>query len=168
MQGGSALPHQLVKNLFLNQEKRLTRKINEAFMSLLLEFHYDKKLILETYVNEIYLGQDGRRAIHGFGLASEFYFGKPLKALSIDEMAIMIGLVTGASYYNPLRKPKHALERRNVVLNAMQPSELITARQAELFINKPIVTVKHARSGLYPAFIDVVKLQLQQDYQSED
>jgi len=168
VQGGSTLTQQLVKNLFLNQEKRLTRKINEAFMSFLLEFHYDKKLILETYVNEIYLGQDGRRAIHGFGLASEFYFGKPLKALSIDEMAIMIGMVKGASYYNPLRNPEHALERRNIVLNAMHQSELITSRQAEALANKPIVTVKHARSGLYPAFIDVVKLQLQQDYQSED
>jgi len=168
VQGGSTLTQQLVKNLFLNQEKRLTRKINEAFMSFLLEFHYDKKLILETYINEIYLGQDGRRAIHGFGLASEFYFGKPLKALSIDEMAIMIGMVKGASYYNPLRNPEHALERRNIVLNAMQLSELITSRQAEVLTNKPIVTVKHARSGLYPAFIDVVKLQLQEDYQSED
>ncbi|MCK5396286.1 MAG: penicillin-binding protein 1B [Gammaproteobacteria bacterium] len=168
VQGGSTLTQQLVKNLFLDQGKRLTRKINEAFMSLLLEFHYDKRLILETYLNEIYLGQDGRRAIHGFGLASEFYFGKSLNELSIDEMAIMIGMVKGASYYNPLRNPEHALRRRNIVLSAMKLSELITEQQAELLSKKPIVTVKHARSGLYPAFIDVVKLQLQQDYQPED
>ena len=168
VQGGSTLTQQLVKNLFLNQEKRLTRKINEAFMSFLLEFHYDKKLILETYINEIYLGQDGRRAIHGFGLASEFYFGKTLKNLTIDEMALMVGLVKGASYYNPARNPTHALQRRNVVLTALRQADLLTERQTELLINKPIVTVKHARSGLFPAFIDVVKLQLQQDYQSED
>jgi penicillin-binding protein 1B len=168
LQGGSTLTQQLVKNLFLNQEKKITRKINEAFMSLLLELHYDKKLILETYLNEIYLGQDGRRAIHGFGLASEFYFGKPLKDLSIDEMAIMVGMVKGASYYNPDRNPEHAAERRDVVLNAMQQSNLITSRQAEKLINKPINTVKHASSGLYPAFIDTVKLQLQEDYQAED
>ena len=168
VQGGSTLTQQLVKNLFLNQEKRLTRKINEAFMSFLLEFHYDKKLILETYVNEIYLGQDGRRAIHGFGLASEFYFGKTLKDLSIDEMALMVGLVKGASYYNPLRNPEHALQRRNIVLTALRQADLLTERQAETLIKKPIVTVKQARSGLFPAFIDVVKLQLQQDYQSED
>jgi penicillin-binding protein 1B len=168
VQGGSTLTQQLVKNLFLNQEKRLTRKINEAFMSFLLEFHYDKKLILETYINEIYLGQDGRRAIHGFGLASEFYFGKTLKDLSTDEMALMVGLVKGASYYNPSRNPDHAMQRRNVVLTALHKAELLTERQTELLLKKPIVTVKHARSGLFPAFIDVVKLQLQQDYQSED
>ena len=168
VQGGSTLTQQLVKNLFLSQEKKLTRKINEAFMSLLLEMHYDKKLILETYLNEIYLGQDGRRAIHGFGLASEFYFGKELKKLSIDEMAILVGMVKGASYYNPKRNPKHATERRDVVLSSMQGAELITARQAKKLINKPVNTVKHAPSGRYPAFIDVVKLQLQQDYQAED
>ena len=168
MQGGSTITQQLVKNLFLTQEKKLTRKINEAFMSLLLEFHYDKKLILETYLNEIYLGQEGRRAIHGFGLASEFYFGKSLKELSIDEMAVLVGMVKGASYYNPIRNPENARERRDIVLTAMQQSELITERQLEKLLSKPVHTVKHAKSGLYPAFIDMVKLQLQQDYQADD
>ncbi len=168
VQGGSTLTQQLVKNLFLTQDKTIVRKINEAFMSLLLELHYDKKLILETYLNEIYLGQDGRRSIHGFGLASEFYFGKSLKQLPIDEMAILIAMVKGASYYNPKRNPEHVRERRDVVLNTMQQAGLITARQSEKLSNKPVTTVKHARSGLYPAFIDLVKLQLQQDYQSDD
>lgn len=167
-QGGSTLTQQLVKNLFLSNEKKLSRKINEAFMSLLLEFHYDKKLILETYLNEIYLGQDGQRAIHGFGLASEFYFGKALKDLAIDEMAMLIGMVKGASYYNPKRNPERALERRNVVLASMQLAGVITDRQTEKLIAKPIITVKHAKSGMYPAFIDTVKLQLQQDYQPDD
>jgi len=125
VQGGSTLTQQLVKNLFLTQDKTIIRKINEAFVSLLLELHYDKTLILETYINEIYLGQDGRRAIHGFGLASEFYFGKPLKELSIDEMAVMVGMVKGASYYNPKRNPDHARERRDIVLTTMQQVELI-------------------------------------------
>ncbi len=168
VQGGSTLTQQLVKNLFLTQDKTIVRKINEAFMSLLLELHYDKTLILETYINEIYLGQEGRRAIHGFGLASEFYFGKSLKKLSIDEMAVMVAMVKGASYYNPIRNPENARERRNIVLTTMQQVELITARQKEKLSNKAVVTVKHARSGLYPAFIDMVKLQLQQDYQPED
>jgi penicillin-binding protein 1B len=168
VQGGSTLTQQLVKNLFLSQEKKISRKINEAFMSLLLEYHYDKKLILETYLNEIYLGQDGRRAIHGFGLASEFYFGKSLKDLSLDEMAILVGMVKGASYYNPKRNPEHAAERRNVVLSAMKQSDLITARQFDRLSARPVAAVRHASSGRYPAFVDVVKLQLQQDYQSED
>ncbi len=168
MQGGSTLTQQLVKNLFLTQEKKISRKINEAFMSLLLEYHYDKKLILETYLNEIYLGQDGRRAIHGFGLASEFYFGKALKHLSIDEMALLVGMIKGASYYNPKRNPEHALERRNVVLSSMAGAELITERQLALLSARPVATVKHASLGLYPAFVDVVKLQLQQDYHAED
>jgi len=168
VQGGSTLTQQLVKNLFLTQDKTLVRKINEAFMSLLLELHYDKKLILETYLNEIYLGQDGRRSIHGFGLASEFYFGKSLKQLPLDEMAILVAMVKGASYYNPKRNPDHVRKRRDVVLNTMQQNGLITARQAEKLSKKPVDTVKHARSGLYPAFIDLVKLQLQQDYQPED
>lgn len=168
VQGGSTLTQQLVKNLFLSQEKRLSRKINEAFMALLLEFHYDKRLILETYLNEVYLGQDGRRAIHGFGLASEFYFGKSLKDLSIDEMAILVGMVKGATYYNPNRNPKSAKQRRNIVLEMMEKSALITSRQYEILSEKPLTTAKHAKSGLYPAFIDVVKLQLQQDYQAED
>lgn len=168
VQGGSTLTQQLVKNLFLNQEKKLSRKINEAFMSLLLELHYDKRLILETYLNEIYLGQDGRRSIHGFGLASDFYFGKPLKDLSIDQMAIMIAMVKGASYYNPIRNPENARKRRDVVLTTMQQEELITDRQLQTFLAKPVSTVKHAQAGLYPAFIDAVKEQLQQDYQAED
>lgn len=168
VQGGSTLTQQLVKNLFLTQDKTIVRKINEAFMSLLLELHYDKWLILETYLNEIYLGQDGRRAIHGFGLASEFYFGKQLKQLSIDEMAVLIGMVKGASYYNPKRNPEHARERRDIVLTSMQQVELITPRQLEKLSNRPIITVKHASAGMYPAFIDLVKLQLQQDYQPDD
>ncbi len=168
VQGGSTLTQQLVKNLFLSQEKKISRKINEAFMSLLLEYHYDKKLILETYINEIYLGQDGRRAIHGFGLASEFYFGKSLKQLSIDEMAILTGMIKGASYYNPKRNPEHALERRNIVLSTMAESDLITRRQFELLSARVVTTVKHASSGLYPAFVDTVKTQLQEDYLPED
>ena len=168
VQGASTLTQQLVKNLFLTKDKTLVRKINEAFMSLLLEFHYDKKVILETYLNEIYLGQDGRRAIHGFGLASDFYFGKKLANLTVDEMAIMVGMVKGASYYNPQKNPENAKKRRDVVLNSMHQEELLTKKEVEKLLAKPVTTVKHASAGLYPAFIDLVKLQLQQNYEPED
>jgi penicillin-binding protein 1B len=168
VQGGSTLTQQLVKNLFLTQERTLTRKLNEALMAFLLEIHYDKRLILETYLNEIYLGQDGRRAIHGFGLASRFYFDKKLSELSIDEMAILVGMVKGASFYNPRRQPERSAERRDVVLDLMSQQALITPRQRDVLSARPVKTVKHASAGKYPAFIDTVKHQLQQDYDSDD
>jgi penicillin-binding protein 1B len=168
VQGGSTLTQQLVKNLFLSQDKTLIRKINEAIMSLMLELHYDKRLILETYLNEVYLGQDGKRAIHGFGLASQFYFGKSAKDLSLDEMALLVGMVKGASYYNPKRNPENARERRNVILKTMLLEGLITERQYNIQSSRSVTTVKHASAGQYPAFIDAVKIQLQQDYHAED
>jgi len=168
VQGGSTLTQQLVKNLFLTRERTLSRKLNEALMAFLLELHYDKRLILETYLNEIYLGQDGRRAIHGFGLASRFYFDKKLSELGIDEMAILVGMVKGASFYNPRRQPERSAERRDVVLELMSEQQLITPRQRDILSSRPVKTVKHASAGKYPAFIDTVKHQLQQDYDSDD
>src|SRR5690606_16414914 len=103
---------QLVKNFFLTQERSLVRKAQEAMMALLVELHYDKKEIMQAYLNEVYLGQAGRRAIHGFGLASRFYFAKPINELNHAEIATLVGLVKGASYYNPRRHPERAKNRR--------------------------------------------------------
>ena len=86
-QGGSTLTQQLVKNFYLSDERSLTRKVNEALMALLLEAHYSKSEILETYLNEVNLGQQGTRSINGFGLAAEFYFGQPLSELSLPQVA---------------------------------------------------------------------------------
>ena len=75
-------------------------------MAMLLEVHFEKQDLMNAYINEIYLGQDGSRAIHGFGLASQFYFGKPLAELQLHEMALLVAIVRGPSYYDPRRHPK--------------------------------------------------------------
>jgi penicillin-binding protein 1B len=168
VQGGSTITQQLVKNLFLSPSQNLWRKANEALMALLLELHYSKQLILETYINEVYLGQDQDRAIHGFGLASEYYFGKPLQQTTVDQMALLVGMVKGASYYNPVRNPVRASERRKVVLNTMAANGLLTQLQADLLAKKPIQVTQHRRRSRYPAFIDLVERQLQDNYSAED
>ena len=170
MQGGSTITQQLVKNLFLDSERSLIRKLNEAVMAMLLEYHYDKPLILETYLNEIYLGQDGARAIHGFALASEFYYDKSLNQLSRDQLAMLVGLVKGASWYDPRRNPERALHRRNQVLQQMAEQSVINASQLKTLQARPLAVSAraHRSSNRYPAFIDLVKRQLQVDYKEED
>src|SRR5439155_996574 len=113
VQGGSTLTQQLVKNFVLTPERTLQRKLTELIMAVLLELHYDKTEILETYLNEIYFGQDRDRAIHGIGLAAQFYFGKEVQHLTLAEAALLVGLVKGPAYYDPYRHPQRALERRN-------------------------------------------------------
>jgi len=168
VQGGSTITQQLVKNMFLTDDRNLWRKINEAVMALLLELHYDKKQILETYLNEVYLGQDAERAIHGFGLASDFYFGKSLAELDLDQMAVLVGMVKGASYYNPVRNPQRAAERRNMVINVVQSKGLISEGQASYQKNKPLVVTTRNKRSLYPAFINLMQRQLIRDYDAED
>ncbi len=170
VQGGSTLTQQLVKNFFLSNERTLGRKVNEALMALLLELHYDKDEILQAYSNEIYLGQDGRRAIHGFGLASEFYFEEPLQELSVPHLALLIGVVKGPSYYDPRRHPERALARRNVVVDVMLREGLITSAQAEAARRAPLGVTPKPRSGVsvHPAFLDLVRRQLRRDYREED
>lgn len=170
VQGGSTLTQQLVKNFFLTKDRTLTRKAQEALMALLLEMHYSKNEILETYLNEVYLGQAGRRAIHGFGLASRFYFGKPVNELTLAESAALVGLVKGASYYNPVRYPDRALERRNLVLALMEQQGVISQQQKLAAVNTPLNTRPTHRAGQreYPAFLDLVRRQLREDYRPED
>ena len=118
-QGGSTITQQLVKNFFLSPERTLARKANEAVMALLLERRYSKEEILGAYINEVYLGQQGRRSVHGFGAAAEFYFARPLNELRIDQVALLAGMVKGASRYNPRRHAGRARERRNLALDLM-------------------------------------------------
>jgi penicillin-binding protein 1B len=106
VQGGSTLTQQLVKNYFLSDEQSFGRKATEAVMALRLEANFSKEEILVAYLNEVYLGQDGSRAIHGFGLGSEYYFAKPLAELDVGELAMLIGLVKGPSYLRSAQTPR--------------------------------------------------------------
>lgn len=170
VQGGSTLTQQLVKNFFLSSERTLRRKANEAIMAVLLELHYSKAEILQTYLNEVYLGQAGRRAIHGFGLASRFYFAKPVNELNHAEIATLVGLVKGASYYNPRRHPQRAKERRDLVLGIMEEAQLITQAERIQAQNQPLQVADSKRAGQreYPAFLELARLQLQQEYRLQD
>ena len=170
VQGGSTLTQQLVKNFYLNQERSLQRKAQEALMAVLLELRYSKSEILETYINEVYLGQSGKRGIHGFALASRHYFGQPIQELKLEQLALLVGMVKGASYYNPWRNPRRATERRNLVLKLMLDQELISPQQFKQASKASLGLIKAgSRSAQrYPAFLQLVKQQLKRDYQEED
>jgi len=170
IEGGSTLTQQLVKNFFLTSERTLTRKATEALMALLLEMHYSKEEILETYLNEVFLGQDASRAIHGFGLASHFYFDRPLDRLELHELATLVGMVKGPAVYDPRKKPEQALQRRNIVLQEMVRLNAITQAQFVEARQKPLGVVLRASAGTspYPAFLQLVHRQLQRDYRDED
>lgn len=169
-QGGSTLTQQLVKNFFLTPERTLKRKFNEALMALLLEYHYDKEEILETYINEIYLGQDKNRAIHGFGLAARFFFGKRLNELSLAQSAMLVGIVKGPKLYDPHKHPERALERRNLALSLMRDQQFITENEFLRAKIEPLgVGIKPSMGTTrYPAFFGLVRRQLLEYYQEED
>ncbi|KFX71901.1 penicillin-binding protein [Pseudomonas taeanensis MS-3] len=169
-QGGSTLTQQLVKNFYLTNERSLTRKAVEAMMAVLLELHYDKKDILEAYLNEVFLGQDGRRAVHGFGLASQYFFSQPLSELKLEQVALLVGMVKGPTYYNPRRNPERALERRNLVLDVLAEQGVVTPEEANTAKQKPLGVSSRGSmaDSSFPAFIDLVKRQLREDYREAD
>jgi len=170
VQGGSTITQQLIKNFYLTSERSLWRKVNEAFMALILEARYSKDEILQAYLNEVYLGQDGASSVHGFGLAAEFYFGRPLQNLSLKQLATLVALVRGPSYYDPRRAPERALKRRNLVLEKMRQLGYITTEQANAAKRQPlgVIPYRHYSVNRYPGFMDLVRRQLQQEYRDED
>lgn len=169
VQGGSTLTQQLIKNLYLTEEQTLRRKIEEALMALALELHFSKDEILGAYMNEIFLGQDGNRAIHGFALAAEHYFGRPLDELELDELALLAGLPRGASFYHPRRNPQRATDRRNVVLAQMMNQGFISQQQMEQAQAQDLgVSARPTQRGSgYPAFMDLVRSDLSRDYDAD-
>src|SRR6185436_16275495 len=114
------------RSYFLSNDRTWERKLREALMSIALEMRYTKAELMDAYMNEIYLGQDGSRAVHGFGLASQFYFGKPVGELDLAEIAALVAIVRGPSYYDPRRHPERVLERRNLVLKLLAEEGVIS------------------------------------------
>jgi penicillin-binding protein 1B len=169
VQGGSTLTQQLVRNLFLSRDQNFTRKINEALMSLLLEAHYSKGRILEAYVNDVFLGQQGGQAVHGFAAASEFYFGRRLEDLRPQEIAVLVGMVKGPSYYDPRRSPERALTRRNLVLQEFASTGLLSAAQLSTAQAAPLDIVSNGQlpHNRFPAFMQLVRTQITADFDDE-
>lgn len=139
-------------------------------MAMLIELHYDKDEILEAYLNEVNLGQNGNYSINGYGLASQFYFGLPLRELNIAQQAFLVGLVQGPSLYNPWRNPEAAEKRRNIVLNNMLVMGYLTQEQYETETARPLNVIAKPTMGpaCFPDFLDIVRRQLRAEYQEGD
>lgn len=160
-QGGSTLTQQLVKNFFLTPERSLRRKVQEAAMALIVEARYDKEEILESYLNEIYLGQRGATAIHGVGEASRFYFGKSARHLGIAEAALLAAIVQSPNGISPYRSPEAALARRNLVLSLMHEQGRIDERELEAARAEPLrlaAITPEPQEARY--FLDALRRQL--------
>ena len=170
VQGGSTLTQQLVKNFYLSNEQSYKRKANEAIMAMLLEVHYSKEEILEAYMNEIFLGQNKQRAVHGFGMASQYYFNKPIKELRPEQIALLIGVAKGATYYNPRRHPKRATQRRNLVLDVMAREGVLEQKNAAELKARPLGVTNFAPPSVspFPSYLELVRKQLQRDYNEKD
>lgn len=168
-QGASTLTQQLVRSLFLSREKRISRKLKEAAYSIIIEARYDKRRILEAYLNQVYLGQQGNQSVHGVAAASEFWFGRELASLRTEDMALLVGMIQGPSLYEPRRKPEAAKARRDLVLSVWQQLELIDAAEATRAKAAPLGV--SARPGVAsnrnPAFMDLVRRQLARDYPAD-
>jgi penicillin-binding protein 1B len=167
-QGGSTLTQQLVKSYFLDPRRTLSRKVREAIMAVSLDTHFSKVDLMNAYINEIFLGQDGDRAIHGFGLASQFYFGKPLSELDLSEVALLVAIVRGPTYYDPRRHAERVRLRRDMVLKLMAERGIVKREDALAAEKKPLGVTTRAAGAYYPAYLDFVRRTLRRDYHDQD
>ena len=167
-EGGSTLTQQLVKSYFLTNRQTLGRKVREAIMAVSLATHFSKDDLMNAYINEIFLGQDGNRSIHGFGLASEFYFGKPLSELDLPQVATLVAIVRGPTYYDPRSHAQRTLARRNLVLQILAQQGVIKPDQAQIAQGQPLGVTVGASGAYYPAYLDLVRRTLQTDYPQKE
>ncbi|GAB2905889.1 penicillin-binding protein 1B [Rheinheimera gaetbuli] len=164
VQGGSTLTQQLAKNMFLTSDRTLLRKVNEAFIALVLDYRFNKDQILEAYLNEVFVGQNFANAVHGVGLGSRFYFGKPLGELQPAESALLIGMLKGPSYFDPRRFPKRAQQRRDLVLRLMFEQHLLNRTEYEQAIQQSVQVIPRGEYLLQgnAAYLDTVRKELRQ------
>jgi penicillin-binding protein 1B len=163
--GGSTLTQQLVKNLFLNPERTWRRKGTEALMALLLEARYNKNEILQAYLNEIYLGQNGAVQIIGVEQASQVYFGKHVTYLTLPEAATLAGMIKSPNVLSPLKYPERAKPRRDLVLKLMLDQQKITQPEFDAAVASPLTTSRFPKtSRSAPFFVDLVLKQLRETY----
>ncbi len=161
VQGASTITQQLAKNLFLSSRRSPVRKVREMAMAIWLEDRYTKEQILEAYLNQVYLGQDGGLAIHGVGRAAQHYFAKDVSRLDLHEAALLAGIIRGPSLYAPFRNPQTATRRRDLVLRAMLERGVITEGEYEEALDQPLDLRERppsVRRGRY--FLDYVAGQL--------
>src|SRR5450432_604612 len=164
IQGASTLTMQLARNLFLSPDRSFHRKIQEALLAIQIERRFTKEQIFTLYANQIYLGH----GVYGFEAASQFYFSKPAKLLTLDEAALLAGLPKSPSYYSPIIHPDHALKRRNLVISSMLEDGNITAQQAATARDQPIhLEVAHDPDSLAPYFVEEIRRYLEGKYGSD-
>src|SRR5579862_2227352 len=161
VQGASTLTMQLARNLFLSPDRSWQRKVKEAMLAIQIERRFTKPQIFTLYANQIFLGH----GVYGFEAASEFYFSKPAKNLTLDEAALLAGLPKGPSVYSPITHPDRAQRRRTLVINAMLEDGKITATQADAARSAPLVLhLAHDPNSLAPYFVEEIRRYLESKY----
>src|SRR5579863_498523 len=161
VQGASTLTMQLARNLFLSPDRSFRRKMQEALLAIQIERRFTKPQIFTLYANQIYLGH----GVYGFEAASEFYFSKPAKQLTLDEAALLAGLPKSPFYYSPIVHPDRAQKRRNLVINAMLEDGKITAAQADVARSAPVALhLAHDPNSLAPYFVEEIRRYLEGKY----
>src|SRR5208337_441506 len=164
VQGASTLTMQLARNLFLSPDRSFHRKIEEALLAIQIERRFTKEQIFTLYANQIFLGH----GVYGFEAASEYYFSKPAKQLTLDEAALLAGLPKAPGLYSPINHPDRAIKRRNLVINGMLEDGKITARQAVEARNQPIeLKLQRDPNSLAPYFVEEIRRYLENKYGSD-
>jgi penicillin-binding protein 1A len=161
VQGASTLTMQLARNLFLSPDRSFHRKVQEAMLAIQIERRFTKPQIFALYANQIFLGH----GVYGFEAASEFYFSKPARTLTLAESALLAGLPKGPGLYSPINHPDRAMKRRNLVINALLEDGKITAAQAADARSAPVVLhLQHDPNSLAPYFVEEIRRYLENKY----